>query len=267
MDRFYDGTGSLIADAYDAFYTAETGPIMGDAAFYRDVGRDVGGPVLELACGTGRIALNLAMAGLTVTGVDLSDGMLACARDKAAALPDDARQRLTLTRQDMADLDLGRRYGFAFVPFRSFQHVLTTDLQQQTLQAIRRHLSPGGRLALHLFDPRFDLLIDGAGPPAGHAGTDPRTGRRYEAEVLETRLDHLAQIRHDLWRYAELRSDGAVLRQETRLMSLRWTHRCELHHLLALSGFTVAAEYSDFARSPPAYGKELIVVAAAADGS
>ena len=266
MDRFYDGIGSVLVEAYDAFYAAETGPVAGDTAFYRGLAQDAGGPTLEVACGTGRITLALAAAGLTITGVDLSDGMLDCARAKAAALPEPARQRLTLIRQDMAELDLGSRYGFAFVPFRSFQHVPTTELQQQTLAAIHRHLVPGGRLALHLFDPRFDRLVDGADPPRDHAGTDPLTGRRYTAQVLETRLDHLAQTRHDLWRYAELGPDGAVLRQETRLMSLRWTHRWELHHLLARCGFTVEAEYSDFARSPPAYGKELVVVARAAEG-
>jgi len=47
-------------------------------------------------------------------------------------------------------------------------------------------------------------------------------------------------------------------------LKLRWTYRHELHHLLELSGFQVLAEYSDFRRSEPAYGKELIVVCAKA---
>jgi hypothetical protein len=52
-----------------------------------------------------------------------------------------------------------------------------------------------------------------------------------------------------------------VLAQDTREMALRWTYRWELHHLLRLCGFAVEAEYSDFGRSAPAYGKELILVA------
>jgi hypothetical protein len=55
---------------------------------------------------------------------------------------------------------LGTRFGFVFVPARSFQHLLTIDLQRKSLQAIRRHLEPTGRLALHLFDPRLDLLSE-----------------------------------------------------------------------------------------------------------
>ena len=77
---------------------------------------------------------------------------------------------------------------------------------------------------------------------------------------MQTRFDHLAQTRHDLWRYTKIGSDGKTLREDTREMALRWTYRWELHYLLALCGFSVEAEYSDFQRSPPVYGKELIVI-------
>jgi SAM-dependent methyltransferase len=139
----------------------------------------------SLSCGTGRIALPLAKAGLHVTGVDRSEAMLAIARRKLAAASPAVRERLSFVRQDMTALDLGRRFGFVFVPFRSFQHLLTTDLQRKSLEAIRRHLEPGGRLALHLFDPRLDWLIDPKTIPPGLSGTDPETGRRYMRRFSE----------------------------------------------------------------------------------
>jgi hypothetical protein len=86
-------------------------------------------------------------------------------------------------------------------------------------------------------------------------------GRRHVGEVVRTDFDHLNQVRRDLWRYVEVGPDGAVLAEDTREMVLRWTYRWELHHLLKLCGFAVEAEYSDFAGSAPAYGKELILVA------
>ena len=260
MDRFYGDADSLFVQAYDAFYDAEPPQIAGDAAFYADIAREAGGTVLELGCGTGRITLALAAAGIDVTGVDLSQGMLAQARRKAATLPAAAQRRLTLVEQDMSALELDRRFSFAFVPFRSFQHLLTSSAQKKTLEAIHRHIEAGGRLVLHLFDPRLDLLIEQGTTPPTQSGTDARTGRRYIGEIVQTRFDHLAQTRHDLWRYTETGSDGELLREDTREMVLRWTYRWELHHLLALCRFTVEAEYSDFARSPPAYGKELIIV-------
>ena len=261
MDRFYEDAASLFVGAYDAFYNREPPQIAGDVTFYQRLAREIGGPVLELGCGTGRIALALAESGLDVTGVDLSDGMLAVARQKSAGLPAPAQSRLTLVNQDMSQLNLGRRFGFIFVPFRSFQHILTIDLQRKSLEAIRRHLESNGRLALHLFDPRLDLLLHETVASPRLSGTDPNTRRRYVGEVVRVRIDQLAQIRRDLWRYTEIGTNGEILAEDTREMALRWTYRWELRHLLELCGFAVEAEYSDFADSSPAYGKELIVVA------
>jgi ubiquinone/menaquinone biosynthesis C-methylase UbiE len=263
VDQFYEKAGSLFVQAYDAFYSGSGPQIAGDVAFYERLAREVGGPVLELACGTGRIALPLAKSGLHVTGVDRSEAMLAIARSKLADLPDSVQERLTLVNQDMSALNLGRRFGFIFVSFRSLQALLTIDLQRKSLEAIRRHLEPTGRLALHLFDPRLDLLID-ASITFGLSGTHPETGRRYVGEVRRTNFDHLNQIRRDLWRYAEIGPNGEVLAEDTREMATRWTYRWELHHLLNLCGLAVEAEYSDFVGSAPAYGRELILVASAA---
>ena len=80
MDQFYEEEGSLFVEAYDAFYPGSGPQIAGVVGFYERVARQVGGPVLELACGTGRIALPLAKAGLYVTGVDRSEAMLTIAR-------------------------------------------------------------------------------------------------------------------------------------------------------------------------------------------
>jgi SAM-dependent methyltransferase len=266
VDQFYAGADSLFVRAYDAFYRTEPPQIAGDVAFYAKLAREGGGRALELACGTGRVTLALAERGFDVTGVDVSAGMLTVARRKAAACPDAVRNRLTLVHQDMTRLDLPDRFGFAFVPFRSFQHLLTIDLQRAALASIARHLVADGRLALHLFDPRLDLLSGALAPgaatlPAEISGADPATGHRFVGEILRTRFDHLAQIRRDVWRYRELNSARTVVADETREMALRWTYRHELRHLLELCGFAVEAEYSDFAGSPPAYGEELIVVA------
>ena len=95
MDRFYESSASLFVRAYDAFYHHAPAPIAGDVDFYEGLARATGGPVLELACGTGRIALPLAERGLDITGVDASDGMLAIAERKSAALPVAARRCLT----------------------------------------------------------------------------------------------------------------------------------------------------------------------------
>jgi len=185
LERFYEGAESLFVIAYDAFYAGDTPPIAGDIAFYDRLAQATGGgPLLELGCGTGRIALALAQAGLSVTGVDVSAGMLALARRKSERLAAAASRCLTFVEGDMGRLDLGRRFGMAFIAFRSFQHLLTVDEQRATLTGVRRHLRPDGRLALHLFDPRFDLLADENPPAIRQSGIDPATQRRYAGEIL-----------------------------------------------------------------------------------
>jgi SAM-dependent methyltransferase len=261
LDQFYEKTGSLFVEAYDAFYPTsdpQLGPIIG---FYEGLARKLGGPVLAVACGTGRIAFPLAQAGFTVVGVDRSEAMLAIARGKLAALPAPVQQRITLVNQEMSALDLDQRFGLVFVAARSFQHLLNIELQRKALQAFRLHLEPTGVLVLQLFDPRLDLLIDAKTPMPRLSGTHPDTGRRYIGETLQTTLDHLNQLRRDVWRYVEIGANREVIAEDTREMALRWTYRWELHHLLELCGFAVEAEFSDYLGSAPAYGKELILVA------
>ena len=114
------------------------------------------------------------------------------------------------------------------------------------MEVIHRHLEPTGRVVLHLFDPRLDLLIDSNSIRPVLSGTHPETRLRYTGEVLQTNFDHLNQVRHDLWQYTEIGPHGEVLAEDSREMALRWTYRWELHHLLRLCGLAVEAEYSDF---------------------
>jgi hypothetical protein len=87
----------------------------------------------------------------------------------------------------MSQLNLGLRFGFVFVPARSFQHLLTIDLQRRSLEAIHRHLEPTGQVVLHLFDPRLDLLIDSNSIRPVLSGTHPPT----ESRSLDRKLKPL----------------------------------------------------------------------------
>lgn len=263
LKRFYDDeANSLFVQSYDAFY----GPNMPqtpieDIDFYAGIAQEAGGNVLELGCGTGRVALPLAELGFNVTGVDLSGGLLSIAARKAAGIPIAAQQRLRFVQQDMSDLQLGEQFSVALAPFHSFQHLLTSELQIRALKAIHQHIRPGGRLVLDLVDLHVEVLSEKLVPPRSRSAVHEPSGRRYVRNLLNTRYDHFAQTRHDVWRFLEIGKDGETLQEETRDLVLRWTHRWELRHLLARCAFSVEAEYSDYRHSPPTYGKELLVVA------
>src|SRR5262245_12593437 len=145
-DDTYDRS---IAQSYDAEYAVIRDP-SGDRAFYADLAREAGGPVLELGCGTGRVLLPIAREGLVVAcvGLDLSANMLDVLRAKGP--PDN----LSLVQASMTAFDLGEaRFHLVFAAFRAFQHLCTVDEQLAALACVRRHLAPGGRFAFDVFAP------------------------------------------------------------------------------------------------------------------
>ena len=229
--------------------------IAGDIAFYCRLCDETDGPVLEIGCGTGRVSLALAEAGHDLVGIDLSEAMLTLARDKVAA--GGLEERIAFRREDMRDFDLGQRFGLVLVPYRTFLLLISPEDQRQALAAFRRHMTDDARLVLHLFDPDMSMLLPGSTIPRAHLfGSDCFNGRKVEALLQETDFDHVAQHRCDHWRYRAFDDAGAVVEEEMLTLSLRWAFRWEMHHLLALAGFTVEGEYSDFDGAAPAYGKE-----------
>jgi SAM-dependent methyltransferase len=142
-----------VAAAYDADMGRDA-DTMDDVPFYVDLAREAaasGLPVLELGCGTGRVTIPIARAGVEVVGLDSSPAMLGIARRKAAAVGAD----VTWVEGDMRDFALDQRFGLVIIPFRSFLHLLTDADQEACLACVRRHLIPGGRFALNFFVPRF----------------------------------------------------------------------------------------------------------------
>src|SRR4051812_43555470 len=105
--------------------------------------------ILELACGTGRAAIPLALAGHRVFGTDYAPEMIEIAQQKrvAAGLTD---KKLRLQVGDMLDLDLRERFDWVCVFFNTFCNFTTLDLQDRVLETVVRHLKPNGRFWLDI---------------------------------------------------------------------------------------------------------------------
>jgi SAM-dependent methyltransferase len=235
-----------------------------DIAFWTAAAVESGGPVLEVGCGTGRVLIPTARAGIEIVGLDLSQSMLAVCRRGLAEEPDDVRARVTLVGADMRDFELGRQFALATMPFRPFQHLITVEEQIACLGAIRRHLAPGGRLILDLFNPSLPALVDES--RSEEYGDEPEfvmpDGRRVVRRFRTVRRDWLAQVQDVEMIYYVAHPDG---RQERLVHSfpMRYLFRYEAEHLLARCGFRIGALYSDFDRHPygATYPGELIFVA------
>jgi SAM-dependent methyltransferase len=257
--RFYT-TAGLHTETYDA--AASEVPGGDDVSFFRRLAEKAGGPVLELGCGTGRVAIPLAEAGVTVVGLDRSPDMLAIAEGKRTALSPAVRRRVRFVEADMTDFRVGRRFGLVFAAFRVFMHLLDPDAQLACLAAVRRHLRPGGLLVIDVFDPKLGWLEPGGpGPKDDVEVVHPGTGRRVRRMAVARTVVPVSQRLTIRMRFTESDDAGGVVRDEVEDLVMRWTYRFELWHLLERSGFERVAEYSDYAGSPPRYAGEIIAVA------
>lgn len=230
-------------DIYARFYDLDFGDMDADLFMIQQFADRCGSPILELACGTGRVLLPLAQQGYEVTGVDISAAMLDVARGKIAAAS--LGERITLVQQDMRELDLDGRFNLAFVAVNSFMHLLSTDDQLAALTRIRQHLNPGGLLLLDLFNPDLARLLDFRGQVAlDKVLTDPVSSQRLMRFRTET-VDLGQQIIQATFIVDEIDGKGQVLRTLFPF-SVRYLFRYELELLLRHAGFEVEAIYGSY---------------------
>jgi SAM-dependent methyltransferase len=132
----------------------------GDLDLYLALADRADGPILELAAGSGRLAVPLAAAGHNVTAVDVDSAMLARARDRATAagVPDG---RLELVEADLLELSPPDppRHALAFIALNSLMLLASRDAQRAALRVLAVHLRPGGIAAVDTWVPDADDLV------------------------------------------------------------------------------------------------------------
>jgi len=261
MNGLYDHPDSPAVRYFDLYTQFQNS----DIPFWIEEARRAAGPVLELACGTGRVLIPLAQAGVPITGLDLSPGMLAVARRKLAAEPEEVQDRITLVEDDMADFTLDHRFNLIFVAFNSF-YALDDEGQWSSLAAIRRHLSDDGRLILALFDPSVTTIAHYQGSNTGQVNqrftfTVPDSGN--VVVLWESRRYHAGeQIAETDYIFEELDAQGRSLARTVQHLRLRYRYRYEMEYLLRLCGYELEALYTGYDRGPYQAGQnDLIWVA------
>lgn len=132
------------------------GADRGDVSFYVARATEADGPVLELACGTGRIYLEILERGGSIDGLDASDAALDVLREAATERGLDP----SVWQADMSAFESDRAYDLVICPFNSFQHLLSIDEQLAALRCVYDALAPSGRFIFDVFVPRFDVICD-----------------------------------------------------------------------------------------------------------
>ena len=237
----YDAStyGDRIADVYDDWY--------GEAAFLEteeavaalaDVAGN--GPALELAIGTGRIALPLAVRGVEVHGIDASEAMVDKLREKPGG------DAIPVTIGDFADVGVDGSYSLVYVVFNTFFALPSQDEQVRCFQNVAAHLAPGGAFVVEAFVPEPD---------------------KYQGRVDVSRIESgEVQLNLHLVDRAEQRSRSqhiVMTPEGARFypVSIRWAYPAELDLMARLAGLRLRERWAGWKREPfsKASGKHVSV--------
>jgi SAM-dependent methyltransferase len=193
-----------------------------------------GGPVLEFAVGTGRIAIPLREKGVAVTGIELSHAMIARLRTKVAAA------RLPVVQGDMTTAHAGDDFSLVFLVYNTIANLLEQDAQVRCFRNAARHLRPRGRFVVELWVPQLRSL------PPGHGGTVEVAEPGY---LLVDTYDTLSQ--HVISHHVRFEADvegGREARIERTPHRYIWPSELDL--MARLAGFQLESRWADWDRSP-----------------
>jgi ubiquinone/menaquinone biosynthesis C-methylase UbiE len=232
--RFYDWTYEGIAE---------------DIPFYLHAAREHGSPVLELACGTGRITIPLAREGFEVIGLDLSAEMLRIAGEKLSKEPAEVRAHVRLIEADMSAFALHETVSLAFVPAASLFHLHTDQQRSSCLSCITRHLKPGGGVIVDLI-PADRMANQTVGETQEFKrGVSPSTGLLTRELGKKLSIDKEAQrvtVEHT---YVEQLPDESEKRY-VFVEQYTWATEDQMRGLLAEAGFGKVEVFGDYGRGP-----------------
>jgi SAM-dependent methyltransferase len=252
-------------------------------AFYSALAQETGGPVLEIACGTGRVSIPIARLGLAVTGLDIVPGMLDLARSKSAGLP------TRWVAGDARAFDLGEQFRLIYLTGNAFQAFLTRADQEALLENVRAHLHDEGLFAFETRNPRWtgsrnsrSVHVPSDGVLLRSEDTLTETQGRDLFANLETRdqeedwrtyidssgrqvrvsktqvYDHVAQILH--WTTYRRWREGDQEQTKITRIAVRYTFPQELAALLHYNAFTIIRQYGDWNLEPLTAASTSIIV-------
>ena len=229
LEKYKDPAG------YDALYN----DYVEDLAYIEEAASGADGPVIELACGTGRLAIPMARRGYQIIGVDIHEGMLALARQKT----EQEKLDIAFYRQDCTELALNLKAPLIYMTGNSFQHFLTNDSQNALFESVKRHLQPHGHF---IFDTRNPLLGELA--EVYEHITQKKAGSMMRMEMETEVYNPVTQILH-CTTVIETVEEGEVAHVEKSSISLRYTYPQELLRLIEEHDFELVSLFGDWKKA------------------
>ena len=250
---------------YDLEYQSQT---QQDVPFWCElVMRYTPERVLELACGSGRIGVELlhSPGKFYLEGLDISPEMLNAYRRKLAKEPEAIQQRVTLSEGDMSNYQLEHKgqFDLIFLPFNSVTHLYEIEQQLDAFKNTYDHLTAGGRFVVDTFLPDIDYLSDALNRPSHVYLEDEIEAPDGEFTMLlytSRKYDTFEQLQHIVWTHEKFFESGENERYLTKLDMHIFFPR-ELQLLFLAMGFSIEAIYGGYDWQPFGRGTRQIVVA------
>jgi SAM-dependent methyltransferase len=215
---------------------------VADIPFYLKQIEKYGGPVLELACGTGRITIPIAKEGIQITALDVSASMLAHARLKSRA----QGLKIDWIEADCRDFRLGERFGLIFFPFNSIAHLHDLEGIESCFSCVRQHLRTEGRFIIDIFQPDLHILTR-ASEQRYPVTEYPDPDGNGTVVITENNLyDSATQVNRIKWYYGRRGQEG----ERVELLNMRIFYPRELDGLLHYNGFVIEEKFGDYDGSP-----------------
>ena len=232
---------NLVEYSDPQIYDLENNTFEPDGPFLLEIAGRIGNPVLELGCGTGRLTIPMAQAGVKITGIDIVPAMLELARAKANGLD------INWVLADARTFRLDHTYRMIFESGSVFQHMLTNADQEAFLSRVREHLDDEGLFIFGSFFPHMDMLESVAEEKEWFTTHHPDG---WEIRVSGTEFyDELQQVKVETAYRRWTDASGKEFVQVAPL-ALRYNFPQELEALLHYNGFTVVERYGDNDASP-----------------
>ncbi|MDX2378308.1 MAG: class I SAM-dependent methyltransferase [Acidimicrobiia bacterium] len=227
MEGFDDSTyGDAFADVYDDWY-ADVTDVDATVACTLDLA-GTGGRVLELGVGTGRLALPMAMAGLTVTGIDSSAAMLAVLAEADSARAVDAHLG------DMVDDLPGADFDVALAAYNTFFNLLDAERQQACFRSVADRLRPGGRFIVEAYVPELAISV----------GSNVSVRSMTTDRVVLSVSQHDPDEQRASGQFVEITEAGGV---RLRPWAIRWATPGQLDEMGERAGLRLEARWADMA--------------------
>lgn len=216
-----------------------------DVPFWLETARTAAGPVLEAACGTGRLLLRIRAEGVDADGFDANPAMIGRLKKKALAQGRAVRADVA----DMREFSMGRRYARIICAFNGFAHMETTEDQILALVCSREHLLPGGTFVLHMTYPGPAYWLEPEGPPVLEQEIPKPGGRVLQLWDHRTK-DVVGQRQQSEVEIRELDASGGCVSVQRYFTTQRWVYKYELELLFRAAGFSSWEIYGGFDRRP-----------------